>query len=191
MTPVPLPVRDWFRAAPASIARPDHVPRVGTPSRFNDGASGYAVLYFAANPVTALLEARALFGYPHSADVEAAHDNWRVFRYRIDLGEESTVIDLGSPRERSAAKTNPQELTGDWEGRRLAVGRPRGVGHLRHGRAQVPTQRLGRSLNRRLAGVVGLVVPSARTPNLMNLALYVERIPSSSVRFNGSRDIVV
>ena len=141
MSPVPLPVRDWFRAAPASIARPDHEPRVGTSSRFNDGASAYAVLYFAPDPVTALLEARALFGYPHSVEVEAAHDTWRVLRYRIDLGEEATVVDFGSPRERSEADTNTQELTGDWEGRRLAVGRARGIGHLRHGRAQGPSPR--------------------------------------------------
>ena len=191
MTPVRLPARDWYRAAPKSIARWDHVPKVETRSRFNDGASGYALLYFAPNPVTALLEARALFGYPHTVAVEAEHKEWRVLRYRIDMGEEATVVDFGSPRERSAAKTNPQELTGDWEGRGLTVAGARGIGHLRYGRAQVPTQRLGRSIRRRLSSVVGLVVPSARMPKFMNLALYVARIRSGAVEFNGSTDIVI
>ena len=143
MTPVPLPVRDWFRAAPAAYARPDHVPRAETVSRFNDGGGTYAVFYCAADAVTALLEARALFGYPHSSEVEATHNTWRVFRYRIDLGQEPTIVNLGSPRERSAANTNAQELTGDWQGRRLVLGNRRGIEHVRYSTAQVPTQRLG------------------------------------------------
>ena len=191
MTPVPLPVRGWFRAAPASYARPDHVPQADTASRFNDGAGTYAVLYCAADAVTALLEAQALFGYPHSSAVEATHDTWRVFRYRIDLGREATVVNLGSPRERSSAETNTQELTGDWEGHGLPLPKAPGIEHVRHGTAQVPTQRLAASLYGQWPDVVGLVAPSARMPNLANLALFVSRLPQGSVVHNGSSDIVI
>ena len=191
MTPVALPVRDWFRAAREPRARPDYVPRPDTVTRFNDGVGAYAVLYYAADAVTALLEARALFGYPHTSETAATHDKWRVFRYRINLGREATVVNLGNPRERSAANTNTQELTGDWEGRRLALGRRRGIAHVQHGTAPVPTQRLAGSLYEQWPHLVGLVAPSARMPTLANLALFVSRIPLGSVELNGSTVIVV
>lgn len=190
MTPISLPVRDWFRAAPARIARPHHVPRATAVNRFNDGSGTYAVFYCAPDAVTALLEARALLGQPHSSAAGVTHDTWRVFRYRIDLGP-APVVDLGSPNERSAAGTNTQELTGDWERRRNLLGSRPGIEHVRHNTAQAPTQRLASDLFGRTPSVVGLVAPSARMPSLANLALFVSRIPVGSVVLNGQRDIVI
>ena len=56
LTPSSLVHTDpWFRAAPTAIANPGHEPSSTARNRFNDGAGTFALLYFAPDPVTALL----------------------------------------------------------------------------------------------------------------------------------------
>lgn len=61
MTPVALQHSGTgYRAAAAVNANPFHTPSPLAVNRFNDGGGQFALLYLAADSITALREARAL-----------------------------------------------------------------------------------------------------------------------------------
>ena len=134
----------WYRAAPSSVANPRHVPSARAVNRFNDGTTGYRLLYFAQDPRTALFEVRALLGFVSGPFAPAAPSprSWTIFQHRIQLGPKD-IIDFGQPANRAAIDTTIQELTGDWEGyhmRPLSAQASLPIGRLR---AHAPTQELG------------------------------------------------
>ena len=183
----------WYRAAPSGVANPHHLPSASAINRFNDGTSGYRLLYFAQNPETALVEVRALLGFVPGPLVPAAPSprSWTIFRYRIRL-RHNHVVDFGQPENRAAIDTSVQELTGDWEGYRI---RPLCVvptHPIMDGDIHAPTQRLGAWLATHLPrGYCGILSPSARNPLIQNLVLFCDRLPTCSVILTGSSQVTV
>ena len=188
-------VRDifWYRTAPSGVANPHHVPSARAINRFNDGATGYRLLYFAQDPGTALIEARALLGLVPGPLAPAAPSprSWTIFRYRIRLGP-NRVVDFGQPENREAIDTTVQELTGDWAGygiRRLAVPP---ILPITDREIHAPTQRLGVWFARHLRhNYLGFLSPSARNPVVQNLVLFYDRIPTDSVIVTGISHVTV
>ena len=187
---VPCPKVPWYRAAPASVANPRHVPSARAINRFNGGQTGYQLLYFAPNPQTALFEARALLGFITGPFAPAAPSprSWTIFRYQIQNGID--VVDFGQPVNRAAVDTTVQELTGDWEGyhvRRFPI-QPTSPAIVSQ-RIHAPTQELGAWLSAR--NYQGFLSPSARNPLIQNLVLFYNTLPNNSVWVTGSRRLIL
>lgn len=130
MTPVPLArPGPWFRAAPAAVATPHHVPSASARNRFNDGDGAFALLYFAPDPVTALAEAAALHGSYATGFVPGPPParGWTVFRYRV--AQPLAVVDFADPAVRSGADTTTQELAGRRRPRKRLRRRSPSVAH--------------------------------------------------------------
>ena len=183
----------WYRAAPAGVADPYHVPSRRAVNRFNDGAAGYRLLYFAQDPATALIEARAVLGFvpgPY-APAAPAPRLWTLIRYRVQIGS-NHVVDFGQPKNRAEIDTSVQELTGDWQGyhiRRL-VDAP--VFPIEDRRNRARTQELGAWFSAyRLGGYFGFLSPSARNPIVQNLVLFFDRLPPRSVVVTGISNLTL
>ena len=151
------------------------MPSVSSRNRFNDGAGTFALRYFAADPVTALLEAVALHGSYSSGFVATPPParGWTVFRYQI--APSLAVVDFADPSIRIAAGTTTQELTGDWLGyhHRTLFGHAL-PGHLPRvipGGSRAPTQRLANDIHTSTAAH-GFLVPSAKSPMIANLVVF-------------------
>ncbi len=190
MTPGPLArLGPWYGAAPSAVAVPHHVPSSTSRNRFNDGAGAFALRYFAADPVTALLEAVALHGSYATGFVPAPPPTrpWTVFRY--DIAQLLTVISFADPAVRTATPTTTQELTGDWLGyhhRKLYThALPPHLPRVHPARDAAPTQRLANRVYG-LPSVHGFLSPSAKSPLIANLVLFFGRLPAGSVRHTGS-----
>ena len=183
----------WYRAAPSGVANPHHVPSARAINRFNDGITGYRLLYFAQNPGTALVEVRALLGFVPGPFAAAAPSprSWTIFRYRIRLGSYH-VVDFGQPENRAAIDTSVQELTGDWEGYRTRPLYAGAIHSITDGEIHAPTQRLGAWLTTHLPHeYCGFVSSSARNPLVQNLVLFYNRLPNDSVIVTGSTQVTV
>ena len=177
----------WYRVAPSLIADPFHIPSISSTSRFNDGISGYRLLYFAPNIVTALFEARAMLGqlYGHFAPA-GVHRSWTFYCYDIVFpGNPKPIIDFGDPINRHTYNTTIQEMTGDWEGYHLRRLLPFNATYSN--RIHAPTQELGANLAN--TPHLGLLAPSACNPLDKNLVLYYDRLPSHCVKFSGKGSI--
>ena len=174
----------WYRAAPAAVANAGHVPSAMAVNRFNDGNGTSRLLYFAPNPVTALLEARALLGFPLGPLAPAGiHRHWTVFRYTVTLAR-NAIVDFGDPKQRSAFDTTIQEMTGDWEGYALRRTSNSPTSAVRVGRLTAPTQELAARLQSDLS-LQGFLAPSARNPIDANLVLLYDRLAQGSVVATG------
>ena len=195
MTPGPLTRKaDWYSAAPSAVANPHHRPSPVARNRFNDARGAFALRYFAAEPVTALLEAGALYGsystgflpHPHAARP------WTVFRYRI--ARALAVVDFADPGARSGT-TTIQELTGDWLGyhdRRL-------YHHLlspslpavRPGsNIDAPTQQLAHRLHA-IPHLAGFLTPAAKAPTIANLVLFDHRLDPGTILHTGTATTIL
>ena len=167
----------WFRAAPSAIADPRHVPSSTARNRFNDGAGTFALLYFAPDPVTALLEAVAFHGSYATGFVRGPPParGWTVFQYQI--AQPLLIVDFADPDVRSTSDTTTQELTGDWLGyhHRALFGSlfdsvpPSHLPRVMPGHSVPPTQQLASDLYAS-TGAHGLLSPSAKAPTIANLA---------------------
>ena len=183
----------WYRATPSGVANPHHVPSARAINRFNDGATGYRLLYFAQDPGTALLEVRALLGFVPGPFAPAAPSpqSWTIFRYRIRLGP-NQVVDFGQPENRAEINTSVQELTGDWESYRVRHLPVAPILPVVGGRSRAPTQELGAWFAGHLShDYLGFLSPSARNPLVQNLVLFYDRLPAGSVVVTGSSRVTV
>ena len=191
MTPVSLAhTGPWFRAAPTAVATPHHVPSATARNRFNDGSGRFALLYFAAHPVTALREAAALHGSYATGFVPGPPParGWTVLRYRV--AQPLTVVDFADPAVRSGADTTTQELTGDWLGyhhRALFGGPPPRV---TPGHPVPPTQRLAGDAYAATTAH-GRLAPSAKSPTAANLVLFFQRLPPAALIHTGTARTVL
>ena len=186
MRPTSLRSGPWYRVAPSFIANPFHIPSVNSINRFNDGASGYRLLYFAPDIDTALFEARALLGNLYGHFVPAGvHRLWTIFRYDIVFPcNPQPIVDFGDPINRNAFNTTIQEMTGDWEGYHLRRLMP---STIYSNRIHAPTQELGANIEN--TPHLGYLAPSVCNPLVTNLILYYDRLPSNSVKFSGKGTI--
>lgn len=176
--------------SPAAIANAAHVPSATAVNRFNDGSGTRRLLYFAANPVTALLEARALLGSPPGPIAPAGiHRHWTVFRYTVALAG-NAIVDFGDPAQRSAFDTTIQEMTGDWEGYSLRRARNVPAAAIRVGRLTAPTQELAAQLQND-PSLKGFLAPSARSPIATNLVLLHDRLTQGSVIATGRQVLLL
>ena len=197
MTPSPLRRHGpWYSAAPASVATPTHVPSRNSLNRFNDGAGAFSLRYFAADPVTALLEATALHGNYATGYVPAPPParRWTVFRYQIVQPQPITIVDLADPAARALAPTTVQELTGDWIGYRhrslFVASLPAHMPRIQGAAATAPTQNLANRIHASTTAH-GLLVPSAKAPTVANLVLFFTRLPPGTILHTGTATVVV
>ncbi len=170
------------------------MPSAAARNRFNDGSGTFSLLYFAPEPVTALLEAVALYGSYASGFVPGPPpaSGWTVFRYQI--AQSLQIVDFANPAVRSASNTTTQELTGDWIGyhhRALySAALPPHLPRVMPGHSVAPTQRLASDLYSS-TNAHGLMSPSAKAPTIANLALFFDRLPPSSLIHTGTATIVL
>lgn len=175
----------WFRAVRPqflnSVLEFSHTPTIT--SRFNAGTfqrSGFPILYFAENQVTALFEVQALLGspLPGQSFVPNPGQSWLIANVSIELRR---VVDLTNEHELSLIQTSVQELTGDWLGYSI---RPAQIAVRPPYWTNVPTQRLGARLYA-IPGLEGLITPSARVPTSKNLIVFPDKLQKgrSSLRF--------
>lgn len=195
MTPIALARSGpWFRAAPAAVATPGHVPSPGARNRFNDGSGTFALLYFAPDAATALVEAAALHGSYATGFVPAPPPAraWTVFRYRIS--QSLTVVDFADPVVRAAADTTTQELTGDWLGyhhrAHFTALLPAHPPLVLPGHPTAPTQRLASDLHASTTAH-GFLAPSAKYPTVANLVLFFHRLRAGSLVHTGTATAVL
>lgn len=172
----------WYRATPRQAAPLAFHHTSKAPSRFGSSQSQYFMLYFAADPATALLEVEALVAThnpPQAHDIRA--DDYKVWPVTVAL---NNVVDFGDPRCRSEVETSAQELTGDWRAQRPLDGSPPLV---RSRASDAPTQHLGAALEHN-PDVEGFLTPSSKTPTLSNLVIFPHRVEIDSPRLRiGSR----
>lgn len=144
-------------------------------SRYNRGNGSFPMLYLAPDPLTALLEIRALIhvpGFPSPIRIKSLV-SYAVVPVRVTGLK--TIIDFGDPSQRKQANTTAQELTGDWRtyGRHRHSGK---AGTVRSSRRAAPTQELGLYLYRRDPKVEGFLAPAAVSPTVANLVLFPDRL---------------
>lgn len=184
----PLP-SVWWRAIPSHFyggsLRHKHTT---SSTRFNPGTThspAFPLLYFADDPVVALLEVSALVGHPWipggmlGSILTHPAGAFSLVSVTVSL---SPVVDLTDPGNRAAFDSNPQELTGDWKGFDLRSARvplpPLGISvSAPTGRA--PTQDLGHALAQ-VPGAEGFLTYSARVGYRRILALFPTRLDPSS-----------
>lgn len=183
----------WYRAAPSGAADPHHVPSAHAINRFNDGATGYRLLYFAQDPGTALVEVRALLGFLPGPFASAAPSptSWTIFRYRVQIGPDH-IVDFGHPENRAEVDTSVQELTGDWQGYQIRRLLDNPIFPVDDRRSRAPTQELGAWFaTYRPRSFFGFLTPSARNPVVQNLVLFYDRVPDYSVMVTGISRVTV
>ena len=166
----------WYRATLGRRPPLEFRHTSNATTRFGAARSQYFILYFAADPMTALLEVEAVVAThnpPQRHDLQpSAYTIWPI-SVALD-----NVIDFGDPSCRSAVQTSVQELTGDWRAQHPFAGSPPLV---RSRSLQAPTQRLGAALEHR-ANVEGFLTPSAKAPTLSNLVVFPHRVHIDSLR---------
>ena len=171
---------------------PNHVPSPASRNRFNDGTGTFALLYVAAHPVTALLEAAALHGSYATGFVSAPPpaQSWTVFRYEVV--QPLSVVDFSDPTARALAPTTVQELTGDWIGyhHRQLWGLPAQQAGVRSGALIAPTQDLAKRIYSS-SGVHAFLTPSAKSPVAANLVLFFGRLPRGAIQHSGTATVVL
>ena len=140
------------------------------------------MLYFAADPATALLEVEAVVAThnpPQTHNIQpSAYTVWSV---SVAL---NNVVDFGDPDCRSVVETSAQELTGDWRTRHPAAGSPPVV---RSRASEAPTRQLGVALERS-PSVEGFLTPSAKAPAVSNLVVFPHRVNIDCVLHQLSND---
>ena len=195
MTPVLLDrLGPWFSAAPSDSADPEFVPSSNTINRFNDGSGSFALHYFAADEVTALLEVVVFYGSYSSGYVPSPppDENWTIFSYRIK--QNFHVVDLSDPGTRSTAKTSTQERTGDWlnyyHRRTRNYARYTNIPLVQPGDSLAPTQRLAQTIYKSTQAV-GFLTPSSKLPTISNLVLFHNRLPPGSIEATGISTVFV
>ena len=172
----PLTESTWYRATPVSRAPLEfhHTSRATT--RFGAARSRYFILYFAADPATALLEVEAVVATHNPPQTHHLRPRaYTIWPVTVAL---DNVIDFGDPRCRSVVETSAQELTGDWRTRHPSAGTPPVV---RSRASEAPTQRLGEALEYS-AGVEGFLTPSAKAPAISNLVVFPHRVHIDPLR---------
>lgn len=156
----------------------DHTP--GAPSRYNAGHGEYPMLYLAPDPVTALLECRALVRVPGRSGrpgllPTGSAVSITVVPVTVRL---KTVIDLGDPGTRT--HNTVQELTGDW---RMYPFLPASGSfpQARSRRRTAPTQDLGAALEKlqQPSKCEAFLAPSAVRPETCNLVVFPHRVTIS------------
>ena len=163
--PITLKTRTWFRAVRPQLATSPPRPSRNI-TRFNPGPKlgphGFALLYFAPDPVTALLEIQSLLGSFSSNIVPNPAQNATVLRYTIS--QTLNVYDLTEPATCTILGTTQQELTGDWR-------------MYRPPEAPAATQLVASILYTMMPPAHGFLARSARNPAVNNLVLFWNRIP--------------
>lgn len=166
----------WYRATLGPRAPLEFRHTSKAPTRFGSDRSRYFMLYFAADPTTALLEVEAVVAThnpPQTYNIQpSAYVVWPV---SVAL---NNVVDFGDPSCRSMVETSVQELTGDWRARHPVAGSPPTV---RSRASEAPTQRLGEALEYR-SGVEGFLTPSAKAPAISNLVVFPHRVDIDPAR---------
>lgn len=134
----------WYRCIPPRFWKSSLQTRQTSKvhSRFNAGPLAkpkFEILYLCENPALALEEVEAQF-YTRAGQIVAnPAQSWLVMNVRVQL---QSVADLTSVAAQEILETNPQELTGDWQGYQTrgphsSVTDPVGIS---------PTQGLGQAL---------------------------------------------
>lgn len=165
----------WYRVVPANYARSllGHAHTYSSPSRFNKGTGIYPMLYLAPNPLTAMLEFRALARVPGVSGFLAIKPRHSFALFKVSVSLQS-VVDFGCPKQRGTLSTSVQEMTGDW--RDYLVRRKQGIPGVRSNRLSAPTHRLGKALNSKPRRIEGFLAPSAVNPAVCNLVIFPDRV---------------
>ena len=175
----------WIRALhPRYLTNPLGTAHTTThATRFNPGTPAdpaFEILYLAEDATVALFEVQALLGsgYPGAAFVaNPAGGAWTLINVQVNL---QAIVDLSQRASRRLLGTSVQELTGDW--RAYALRTPARLRGGRHG-SDVPTQRLGRSLER-IRGLEGFLSYSARIATRRTLMVFPHKLlPGSQLRY--------
>lgn len=176
LQPVPLPSSIWYRAVPAAFSKTPlgYQHSSTSASRFSSGAGSYPTLYFAPDPLTALLEVQALVRVMHAPNLRPIlqPNSYVVFPVNLTLG---AIVDFGDPSQHRNAGANVQELTGDW----LSypnLGSGGGIPVTRSNRQTAPTQELRDTLQKSFPVIEGFLSPSAKRPEVTNLVLFPDRV---------------
>ena len=160
----------WYRATLGRRAPLEFRHTSKATTRFGSARSQHFILYFAADPMTALLEVEAVVAThnpPQTHNLKpSAYTIWPI-SVALD-----NVVDFGDPGCRSVVQTSVQELTGDWRAQHPFAGSPPVV---RSRVPEAPTQQLGAALERR-ANVEGFLAPSAKAPTISNLVVFPHRV---------------
>ena len=166
----------WYRATPGRRAPLEFGHTSKATTRFGSALCQYFMLYFAADPATALLEVEAVVAThnpPHTHNIQpSAYTVWPV---SVAL---NNVVDFGDPGCRRVVGTSAQELTGDWRTRHPAAGSPPVV---RSRASEAPTQQLGAALEHG-PSVKGFLTPSAKAPAISNLVVFPHRVDIDAPR---------
>ena len=153
------------------------------PTRFNPGnlmAPGFETLYLALDQQTALLEKRAMFGYPYGSPPVLfpgpKMTRTQAISVDVDLRAVADLTDLGT---HALLDTNAQELTGDWAGYQQRS-LPGPLVTLRSPVGIAPTQTLGWELFHE-PGIEGIKAISAKAPTTCCLVIFTHKLqrPSS------------
>lgn len=177
----------WYRAIPtqhlSTALQTSHT--AATPSRFNEGAGLFEVLYLTEDHVTALFEVRAMLGSPQGISMASPLQSWTLINSAVQLQQ---VADLTRVAQQQLIDTNAQELTGDWKGygqrsRLTSVNQPFGV--------PAPTQELGEALFS-TPGIEAFRTVSAVVPTKRVLGIFPAKLlPGSSAVFRDNNGQVV
>lgn len=168
-----------------------------TLNRFNDASGNYALQYFTADAVTALLEVVAFYGSYGNGFVPSPPlaQSWTIFQYQINQNQNFHVVDLSDPNTRSTAQTSIQELTGDWlsyyHRRTINPASYANIPLVQPGNVFAPTQRLARAIFNLTPAAEGFLTPSAKVPTRSNLVLFYNRLPPGSINATGFSTVVV
>ena len=165
-----LELQSWCRAVKREYAKhplwwePSERSRQALEARFKARRTTFALLHFAWDENTALLEAGAMKGTPDP--MASSADGWVTVRVSVRLDR---VADLRGMVERRKVGTTAQELTGDWR----AYGERTGAS-LISSVPPAPTQRFGEVL---YAGTEcqAFLTPSAKNPLFPNLVVFPRR----------------
>lgn len=167
----------WLRAVPheyvATVLATAHTLKV--PSRFRSPAQvPYEILYLAETRLTAMREARALFGGDdgRSDPVDDTEAWLTTIPVEILL---HAIVDLTSVATQAQLGTTAQELTGDWRG----YGRRGPNARVKHPRGLAPTQELGAALFA-VDGVEGFRTLSAVAPTTSILGIFTGKLRADS-----------
>ena len=165
-----LATSTWYRATLGTRAPLDFRHTSIAATRFGAARSQYFILYFAADPATALLEVEAVVATHNPPQTHYLQPSaYTIWPISVTL---NNVIDFGDPRSRSAVETSAQELTGDWRAQRPSAGKPPTV---RSRALEAPTQQLGAALENS-PDVEGFLTPSAKAPAISNLVVFPHRV---------------
>ena len=169
-----LPRSTWYRATLGNRKPLEFHHTSKATTRFGSADSRYFVLYFAADPTTALLEVEAVVATHNPPQTHHIRPNaYTIWPVSVAL---RNVVDFGDPHCRSVVETSAQELTGDWRARHPVAGIPPTVRSMT---SAAPTQQLGAVLEHRL-DVEGFLAPSAKAPTISNLVLFPHRVDIDS-----------